>query len=340
MHQEQDPFLELAKSFSSSDSDVLSSRVQALADFTNQPIDDEELEEITRADLIQQEIANLDSMCEHMHEPVFVSGKLTYSYFNEVTGRNEIASFFADNQIFIFEGFAALSLPSDDGYGPQQIGQVFQFPDMNKVDSYAPLTQTTTQYYAFAPYGSVTVEPYAPTPKEEIEYLQRIIPDVVEDVDEALNANTHIGSLMKLGRMSIDSRHIPSDAKKALASYALETMGLDPSELFEVKVKNIAITQIEGDSVSYTTHDISQPNGGQNTLLAHFNGLAIMPYLSYVEGQVYHTSDLRWHLMARVVGNKNHPDRLYDSYIAIADIVDMQSVQDIIANRWSDNVVG
>lgn len=340
MNQELDPFFDIPKPIIDKDEEALAARVKSLIEYVDTPYDeDNELETIDRKDLITNEIDQIDAMSKHLNEPVFVSGRLTYSYFNEQTDRNEIASFIADDQVFIFEGFAAIELPDEHGIERQQVGQIFRFPDIIHVDSNSPLTQTITQYFAFAPYGAVTVEPGESTQKESIAYLEQMIPDILEEIDEAVSsADSAIAAALRLRRISVDSQHIPSDVVQTLAAYATSIIDFNGAELFEVHAKNSLMIGLSDNIATYGPHDISHPSGGFNTLLAYFNSLSLMPYASYVEGGLHQTTDYHWYLNGLVIDDKNFRNSPHEFRIAVADIVDIQSVNLSISDRWNEAV--
>jgi hypothetical protein len=340
MSQEYDPFFDIPKPIIDKDEEALANRVKILKEYVDSPYNDEnELETIDRRELITEEIKQIDAMCKHLNEPVFVSGTLTYSYFNEQTGQNEIATFIADDQLFIFEGFAAILLPDENGIDRQQVGQIFRFPSTVQIGSDSVLTQTITQYFAFAPYGAVTVEPGEYTQKETIDYLEQMIPGVLDDIDEVVSsADSAISAALRLRRVSVDSRHTPTDVVQALAGYVSSVVELNGVELFEVRVKNSLMIGLSDNIATYSPHDMSHPGGGSNTILAYFNGLSLLPYAGYVEGSMYQSTDYSWYLNGIVVDDKNFRSGPKDFRIAIADIVDIQSVGESVSNRWDEAV--
>lgn len=336
MSSEHESLFEVPELYIDEAARLLSERVDSFREFLDYSYDaDSELEVLNRADEIHDEVEALDALCPYIHTPVRVSGRVVYGYFNELTERSEVSFMDISNEPMVSEGFTVLEVPDVSGEVREQVGLLFRFPGIVRIASRSLLTQDTTTYYAFAPYGSITVEAVR-TPVERIAHLQQMTPDIIDEIDIRIDqAGSPIDAAMGLGEMAIDPTHIPSSTLSELISYATDVIELDNEELFEVTVHGtMSVEHEDGVTASVVPHDWQERYGGQTTLLARCRGLFLRSHYQYIDSDIHSTADLYWHMELDVSADKNQQS-LSRVDIAITDIIAIRSISEMIVDGWS-----
>jgi len=283
-----------------------------------------ELERLSQQDLLDEEIARLDQNCPYVDKPVAVSGQVTAAFYNELEERDMLEVRVLDGETLISRGFSI-----QKGTGENfVVGHLFEIPGALRVDETASgnLTETLRRYYAFAPYDAVTVEPELEG-SDRITYLQKMIPDLLDQVDGLLHdAPDSLSALLRLRAMSLDLANTPRDVSRHLVGYVSDMIGCTDIRLTQFSLqgtRNVDISDIFQVTVPYDMNDYT---GGGATVLGKCAYLYLSPYTAYVDGEIYRTTDMRWSVGIAVEAadatNTHLAGQTID--VAIADIRDAE----------------
>lgn len=253
-----------------------------------------ELEQLDHDHIINEEITELDKHCSHLEQIVRVSGDVQISYYDEFHEQDEDEMRRLSGELLLSKGFTVQSVRGADGASRLTVGHLFEVPGAGRTSSVNGLIEQIAVYHAFAPYGSIDIE--ADRTEEECRrYLEAMIPDVMLEIDALLfDAPTSAAALMRLRKLSVDRSNIPPDVLSELIVYVSSLIDLKsiPLSMFELSgTRNISIS----DTMSVTAvYDTNHYTGGSVAVAGKAEYLFLSPQTSYVEGEMYQSTDMRW----------------------------------------------
>lgn len=317
------------------DERVIRDRITLLQEFLQSDDGDDELTILTKGDIVDSELERLDDLCPHLGEFVRVSGQVKCGYFDEFQGGDLLETRSFVDESVISRGYAVSVVLQDDGTEVDQVGHLFMLPGTARASSPAPLTENTTQYFAFAPFESVVIKQMR-TPEQRIAYLEEMIPDILDDFDQLIDgADNPVAALMRLRHMSIDPSRLPDDVLRELVAYATDVLGIDASEEYEMKLRGVfSIDSADGTSYTFA-HDQNDPFGGREKVIARLGDIYLAPYVVLAGGQPHTTSSLYWGACLVATSDSRHLRTNRGLDVSIADIEDIQSVRDYMLDRWT-----
>lgn len=195
----------------------------------NDDSETDELTSITIADLSREAIEKMDTECPHFGEPVLVAGRLKQAYYDEIEEKFGLEDVEVDRAVLISHGYTILEFGMDGANRPiKKVGHLLLRQQMEPQNDTPALVDYVPRLFAFAPVGQVRIE-YDLGDQENNEDLQKIIPDVLDDIDSRLlNATDECTALLSLGDMVIsESQDIPGSVLSALVSYVNKKLAFD-----------------------------------------------------------------------------------------------------------------
>lgn len=122
--------------------------------------------------------------------------------------------------------------------------------------------------------------------------------------------------------MTLDQRRVPEDVMAELVAHVEQFVDLGEIPLAQFDVKGTTLIQ-HGDIAFKLPYDTDHYLGGEATVIGKASGLALAPYMGYVDGTFYQTETYCWNVDVDV--EVSNTDRLSPggvARVAIADVYD------------------
>lgn len=190
---------------------------------------EDELTRLTAMDLAKEAVNIMDQECPYISRPVLVTGRLKQAFYDEIEERLGLEDVEVDRAVLVSYGYTILEFAMGDAEQPKnKVGHLFLLQEMEPRDDTPALVDYVPRLFAFAPVGHVRIE-YDLDDQENNEVLQKIIPDILDDIDSRLfNAADECAALLSLADMVIDeTQDIPSSVLSALLSYVNKKLVFD-----------------------------------------------------------------------------------------------------------------
>lgn len=144
---------------------------------------------------------------------------------------------------------------------------------------------------------------YSPTEEALLYSLQDKIPEIIEEVDQAIfGGGDFTSAITSLGDIIIDEHghDIPDDLKAELLSYTARALDFDMSVPYFIQFKGTYLL-FEEDDYSVCISDSNMPDGGTKKILAYVKGIGFSEDRMYSEGMCKLGDSERFSLYLRVV---------------------------------------
>ena len=256
---------------------------------------DDELVRLDAGEIINEGISELDRNCDHYGEQVGVHGTVLMAYYDPIEEEDKVSPFVMTGQKLKSSGFTVQRVANPDGSpGRAIVGHLFESTQEDIPNSETGLVQTTRQYFAFAPYGTVDIEANR-TRDESVKRLWSYIPEVMQDIDDALlESNGKIGDLMALRKFSYETDKIPANILEELVQYVNSTVSPENIGPLTAEINGVYSVDIMENGQAVIPLDINDTAGGTGIVMGSPRYLFLSQYASYVEGATYESKDYYW----------------------------------------------
>ena len=300
-------------------------RVAALQAFLDDggAIAESELEKIENDAVINEEIAHLDEECSHINQTVLVSGDVRIGYFDDFREEDAEETRRLSDMLLISRGFTVQPVRGDND-DRLLVGHLFEVLGSERTSGAHGLAQQSTTYFAFAPYDTVAIE-MARTDKQRRTYLESMIPEIVSEIDELLyDAPSPLAAMLRLRKLSINRADIPADIIRELITYVSEFIAVKQIPLSVFELAGTRSIDINDDFSITAPYDIDDYTGGSVAVAGKIDYIYLSPYVAYVDGEMYQTSDCRWAVgISAEAASHSHPHLAGQTLdVMIADIRD------------------
>ncbi len=258
---------------------------------------EDELTLLDSGDIINEGIAELDRQCTHHQDIVSVHGTVLMSHYDTLEEVNKVEAVLLTGQKLKSHGFTVQRVQNPDGTpGRALVGHLFESFQEDVPNSESGLIQTTTQYFAYAPYGQVSIEAHM-TKEESVQRLWEYIPEVMEEIDEVLlNAKSQLGALTGLRKLSYKTADVPNNILEELIQYVNSTVAPEKIGALTAKINGVFSIDFAENSQAVVPLDINKPSGGSAIMMGSPRYLFLSQYASYIDGQTCESKDMYWSL--------------------------------------------
>ena len=290
----------------------------------------DELTELTVADLVNESIAEMDRGCPYFNQSVLVTGTLKKAYFDEMTQKFATEDVVVERESLVSFGYSTLVYGTvEDGTAVYKVGNLFLLEEMPPRNDTPPLVDYVPRIFGFAPAGQVTIE-YEMGDHDNIEALQTKIPSILEEIDNLIaNAEDESAALLSLAEYTLSrEQDIPDDILSALLSYVTNRLALDPTLPYQIRIDGVVYSTVNGE-LTYCQYERPKED---DALIVYPAGLSLRPYPSLEGNQLTLTDDWYWCVDMAVLGRKINDETLHIS-VPIKNMLAMKPVREILHNR-------